>query len=233
MKHIYAVCMVLLLVMSTGCQRSTDDIWNDTKTARRHVGRGVDTLGGKRGNSRQVTDESEFFGARKPSRGEQKDFIPLEDDEDLLVGDSEAIPAPMESPGDEGSSIPGIDAFKDPSQDPELAAVFEHVHFPYNSSLVKGDDDLRIIRNVTSYLQKHPRMCIFVEGHCDKRGSAAYNFALGANRANAVRSALVREGLSPNRVFTISYGKERLLFEEDGEEYHRLNRRGQFKLYEK
>jgi peptidoglycan-associated lipoprotein len=51
--------------------------------------------------------------------------------------------------------------------------------------------------------------------------------------ANTVRTALIRVGASPDRLFTLSYGKERLLFDEDGEEFHRLNRRGQFKIYEK
>jgi peptidoglycan-associated lipoprotein len=82
-------------------------------------------------------------------------------------------------------------------------------------------------------MKNHPRLYVFVEGHCDKRGSGSYNFALGANRANGVRTALIQEGVSPDRVFTVSYGKEKLLFEEDGEEFHRLNRRSQFKVYEK
>jgi len=225
------ILLLMSVLVLAGCQRSADDIWNDTKTAGRHVGRGVGSLGGKGGTSRQIQHSDEFASRKRPRHD---DFIAFSDiDEELQVGDAEQIPPPAESPGDEGSSVPGIDSFKDPAIDPELAAIFEHIHFPYNSSLIKEDENIRILQHIAAYLGKRPRTFIFVEGHCDKRGSAAYNFALGANRANAVRNALVREGVNPNQLFTISYGKERLLFEEDGEEFHRLNRRGQFKIFEK
>ena len=232
MKQVQTILLSLLILGCAGCTRSTDDVWNDTKTASRHMGRGVTSLGGKRGTSRQIAQQGGFDERQRLSR-RPKDFIPLDDEEDLLVGDAEAIPAPLESPGDEGSSVPGVDAFKDPALDPNIAGIFEHIHFPYNSSLIKGEDNLHTLQQIVSYLAKHPRMSVFIEGHCDKRGSAAYNFALGANRANTVRTALVREGASPESLFTISYGKEHLLFDENGEEFHRLNRRGQFKIYEK
>jgi peptidoglycan-associated lipoprotein len=222
----------LLLLASVGCSRSTDDVWNDTKTAGRHFGRGVNSIGGKQGNSQQVKDGSEFALGKEVQA--PSDFVALEDEHlNLQIGDAETIPAPKDSPGEAGSVIPGIDAFKDPAQDPELAPIFEHLHFDYNSSLVKGDDNLRIMRSIASYMKNHPNLYVFVEGHCDKRGTAAYNFALGANRANGVRMGLIQEGISPDRLFTVSYGKERPLFEEDGEEFHRLNRRSQFKVYEK
>ena len=222
------------MLSAVSCQRSTDEVWNDTKTASRHMGRGVGTLGGKQGVSRQVHDRNAFAAHRKTGfQSTQHDFIPLEDDESQYhVGEAEEIPPPpSESPGDEGSSIPGIQAFKDPSLDPELAAIFEHIHFAYNSSLFKGDENFQTLQKVVRYLNRRPNLYIFVEGHCDKRGSAAYNFALGANRANTVRSTLIREGLSPDRVFTISYGKERPLVESRSEEAFSKNRRAQFKVY--
>jgi peptidoglycan-associated lipoprotein len=220
--------------MAVGCRRSPDDVWNDTKTAGRHVGRGFDSIGGKQGSSRQIVNGVEFAdGTPIAFTKDHKDFTPLEDAQlDFQVGDAETIPAPKESPGEPGSSVPGIDAFTDPALNPELAPIFEHIHFDYNSSLVKGDDNLKIVQNIANYMKDHPRLYLFVEGHCDKRGSAAYNFALGANRANGVRTALIQEGISPDRIFTISYGKEKLLFEDDGEEFHQLNRRAQFKVYQ-
>ena len=48
-----------------------------------------------------------------------------------------------------------------------------------------------------------------VEGHCDERGTREYNLALGERRANAVKEYLVSQGVSADRVRTISYGKER------------------------
>ena len=114
-------------------------------------------------------------------------FVPLADyqnPDDVAMGDFVA-PQPRETPGDPGSSIPGIEAFRDPSMSPELARVFRSVHFDYNSNLVKGDDNLMILRDVTRYMQTHPNTYIFVEGHCDERGPEAFNLALGARRSNA------------------------------------------------
>jgi len=116
-------------------------VWNDTKTAGRHVGRGVDSLGGKQGSSRQVTNGVEFGdGGPIAFTKDQRDFNSLDDRDNLAVGDSEVIPAPRETPGDPGSPIPGIEGFRDPSLDPELAPIFEHLHFDYNSALIKGDE---------------------------------------------------------------------------------------------
>lgn len=236
-RSLFLISIFFVIGVGTGCQRSTDDVWNDTKTAGRHMGRGVGALGGKQGTSRQITDGVEF-GDNAPmalTKG-RNEFIPFggEDQGDLFaVGDAEVIPAPKDTPGDIGSSIPGIEGFRDPALDPELAPIFEHIHFDYNAALIKGDENLRIVHNIATYLKSHPNVYVFVEGHCDKRGSAAYNFALGANRANAVRTELIQEGISPDRLFTTSYGKEKPLFEEDGEEFHRLNRRVQFKVYER
>jgi peptidoglycan-associated lipoprotein len=233
--HVLLIPMFVFLGFGTGCQRSTDDVWNDTKTAGRHVGRGLDTMGGKQGSSRQVTDGVEFGDSGSIAMTKDRDgFSSAGDDRyDLAIGDAEVIPAPKDTPGEAGSPIPGIEAFKDPALDPELAPIFEHVHFDYNSALVKGDENLRIIQNIATFMKNHPNIYVFVEGHCDKRGSSAYNFALGANRANVIRTDLIQEGISPDRLFTTSYGKEKPLFEEDGEEFHRLNRRVQFKVYER
>ncbi len=234
-----AVSLFTLLAaasIASSCQRTPDSMWNDTKTAGRHVSRGVNTIGGKGGDSRQVASAEEFGadGSQSNVPNHQDDFIAFDDEPQgrLNMGEAQSVPQPRQTPGELGSSIPGIDAFKDPAQDPNLAPIFEHVHFEYNSSLVKGDESIAIIQKIADFMKSHPSMYLFVEGHCDQRGPAAYNFALGANRANAVRNMLIQEGISPDRVFTISYGKEKPLFQEEGEDYYRLNRRAQFKVWE-
>jgi peptidoglycan-associated lipoprotein len=55
--------------------------------------------------------------------------------------------------------------------------------------------------------------------------------ALGSRRANSIRNALIKEGVNPDNVFTISYGKERPIAFENNEEGWSLNRRAEFKLY--
>lgn len=229
------ILLTLACVVSmAGCSRSRDDVWNDTQSAGRHMARGIKTLAGFHGESRQINGNGEFDEGGAASM-QQADYVGFDDDpaRDIRVSDSQMVRQPDETPGDIGSSIPGIEQFRDPEMDPELAEIFKHVHFEYNSSLIKGDENLMIIGNVTNWLTNHPNVYIFVEGHCDSRGPAAYNFALGANRANAIRNILIRDGISYDRVFTISYGKERPLIEGEAEEIWQANRRGQFKVYER
>lgn len=209
-------------------------------TASRHVGRGLAALGGKQGDSQMVASSDEFMG--RPTRD---DFIPLNDGQayrQLTLGDTSALaeleheaalPQPKESPGDPGSSIPGIDAFKDPSRSSQLSSLFQNVPFPYNSSLIKGDKELASLKAMAEYLKKHPQTYMFIEGHCDERGPQAYNLALGTRRANAVRNYLVHQGIDSERLYTISYGKERPVSMGHDERAWQQNRRAQFKLYDK
>jgi peptidoglycan-associated lipoprotein len=78
------------------------------------------------------------------------------------------------------------------------------------------------------FLQQHPNMNFTIEGHCDERGSTEYNLALGDNRANATKHALVQLGINPNRIRTISYGKEKPFCTQSDEACWQQNRRGHF-----
>jgi peptidoglycan-associated lipoprotein len=77
-------------------------------------------------------------------------------------------------------------------------------------------------------LKKNPRWIITIEGHCDERGTAEYNLALGDRRAIAVKTFLVSLGISPDRVRTISYGKEFPFDPARTDEAFSRNRRGHF-----
>ena len=80
------------------------------------------------------------------------------------------------------------------------------------------------------YLVAHPEIRVLVAGYSDERGSAEYNLALGENRANAARTALVNAGVAPNRVRIVSYGKEKQFCTESNESCWQQNRRAQFSL---
>jgi peptidoglycan-associated lipoprotein len=235
MKVILLVNLLLLTLCFTGCRRSVLD---DTKTAGRHVNRGFRALGGKHGDSRQVRSRDEFMcdeqgNPIQPSN--DCEFMPLNDDpncDELSMADMVTRP-PRETPGDPGSSIPGIEAFQDPSTNPRLARIFKNVYFAYNSSLIKGEENLATIRDVSDYMRQHPRTYVFVEGHCDERGPEAYNLVLGSHRANSVRNLLINDGVSPDNIFTISYGRERPLVIGQDEESFQQNRRAEFKVYER
>ena len=58
-------------------------------------------------------------------------------------------------------------------------------------------------------MQQYAQYTVTIEGHADERGTREYNIALGARRATTVRDFLARNGISPQRIRTISYGKER------------------------
>lgn len=59
------------------------------------------------------------------------------------------------------------------------------------------------------WLQQYPDVSVTLEGHADERGTREYNIALSERRANATRDYLVSTGVSPSRVSTLAYGKER------------------------
>lgn len=222
---------LLTLMLMNSCARPQGDVWDDTRSCGRYMGRGLGCLVGKNGQSRQVRSRD--------------DFAAMDDWDDScgygdgnLSGDYFAMadvdyPQARELPGDLGSSIPGLEAFSDPSLQPQLAAIFQNIHFEYDSPLVKGDDNMQTIQHIAGYLRSHPNTYVFVEGHCDERGAEAYNLALGANRANTVRNLLIDQGVSPDHLFTVSYGKERPVVMERHEDARRQNRRAEFKIYQR
>ena len=76
-----------------------------------------------------------------------------------------------------------------------------------------------------SVLQESPGMVLAVEGHCDERGSAEYNLALGDLRARAARDFLSELGVAASQLEVISYGKERPQCAADEESCWQKNRR--------
>jgi len=98
------------------------------------------------------------------------------------------------------------------------------VFFDYDQSGLRADGEAAL-RQDADFLKAHPDLAIVIEGHCDERGSAEYNIALGDRRANAVRDYLVRLGVDGSRVKTVSYGKEKPFCAESNEECWQQNRR--------
>jgi peptidoglycan-associated lipoprotein len=91
------------------------------------------------------------------------------------------------------------------------------------------DDAGRAIATANAdILRKNPAWVVTIEGHCDERGSAEYNLALGERRAGAVKAFLVSLGIAQNRVRTVSYGKEFPFDPGHTEEAWAKSRRGHF-----
>ena len=77
-------------------------------------------------------------------------------------------------------------------------------------------------------MKKNPRWIVTIEGHCDERGTVEYNLALGERRAIAVKTFLVSLGIPPDRIRTISYGKEFPFDPARTDDAFSKNRRGHF-----
>jgi len=105
------------------------------------------------------------------------------------------------------------------------------IYFDYDKYDLRADQQ-GSLQGDAQFLQQHASIHITVEGHCDERGSTEYNLALGANRADAVKNALVQAGVGGNRIKTMSYGKEKPFCTESNESCWQQNRRGHF-VYEK
>jgi peptidoglycan-associated lipoprotein len=112
-----------------------------------------------------------------------------------------------------------------------FAQSVKDVYFDYDKYDVRSSDQ-SAVQGDARFLQQHSNIRITIEGHCDERGSTEYNLALGANRADAVKNALVQAGVAGDRIKTISYGKEKPFCAESNESCWQQNRRGHF-VYEK
>lgn len=77
-------------------------------------------------------------------------------------------------------------------------------------------------------LKKYPTWAVTIEGHCDERGTAEYNLALGERRAVAARAYLVSVGIAADRLRTVSYGKEFPFDPGHDEAAYAKNRRAHF-----
>lgn len=106
---------------------------------------------------------------------------------------------------------------------------FKDVRFDYDSASISDAGRQAIEFNV-QVLQQNPDTSVVLEGHCDERGTAEYNLALGAERAKAVSDVLASYGVSRSRISTISYGEEIPLEMGSNESAWAMNRRVHFAL---
>jgi peptidoglycan-associated lipoprotein len=110
----------------------------------------------------------------------------------------------------------------------QLLARIEDAYFDYNQHTLRPDaikalqSDSTELRDIISH---YPDYKLTIEGHCDERGSEAYNLALGDARAKAAKDYLVGVGISSAQLNVISYGKEKPACQEHDEACWAKNRR--------
>lgn len=103
---------------------------------------------------------------------------------------------------------------------------FAPVLFDYDSARIRPSEVSKL-EAVAAYMRSNPGKLV-IEGHCDERGTAEYNRALGERRALAARDELVRLGVDAGRISTISYGKDRPIDMGHDESAWAKNRRCEF-----
>jgi peptidoglycan-associated lipoprotein len=182
---------------------------------------------GKSYDSCQLASDDDFLGPVN------EEYIPLSE-EDLKMqyqlGDA-AYPQPQLSPGEAGSGIPNLQNFTPPSA--QLSSLFQTIHFATDDHIIRNRHDMAVIQRMANYLKKHAGVYVCIEGHCDERATAAYNMALGTRRSNQVRVLLIKNGVDFNRIYTVSYGKEKPASLSHDEAAWKENRRAEFKIFEK
>ncbi len=172
----------------------------------------------------------------------------------LLAGCAKQTPAPEAAPArpeqaasqpekaETGpSSLPAVggsgsldrealdDRYGPPTDAALVAFAGDRVYFAFDSAELTPEARATLEKQA-EWLKHHAQVRVIIEGHADERGTREYNLALGERRANAVKNYLVALGIAPERIETISYGKERPAVLGTGEAVWRLNRRAVTKV---
>ena len=128
---------------------------------------------------------------------------------------------PTEARVQPGAGVPAV-----------ATSPLKDVFFDFDKSDIRDDQKAALNDNV-GWLKANARAKISIEGHCDERGTPEYNLGLGERRAKAVKDYVVGAGIAPDRIATISYGKERPFVLGHDESAWKWNRRGHFAISDK
>jgi peptidoglycan-associated lipoprotein len=109
-------------------------------------------------------------------------------------------------------------------------AALKDIYYEFDS-VELADEAQDILKKNAEWMKANPKSRVEVEGHCDDIGSAEYNLALGAKRAQVAKEFLVRLGVDSERLVTISYGKEAPACFDRNEECRVKNRRARFVMF--
>ena len=111
-----------------------------------------------------------------------------------------------------------------PSEEDLFGKHVKDLFFDFNKYNIRPNE-VPVTDDDAKFLDQHPDTKILVEGHCDDRGSEEYNLALGDSRAISLKESLEKQGVSADRIKTISYGKEKPFCTTDDEQCWQANRR--------
>ena len=228
-RTFYETCgFSLLAILATGCFSTS--VWEEAKSTARYIQKAGQSLVGETKESRLIANEWQFYSGE-----DDEEFVALEDGDirsgaqQLRQAETRHVQAkPLAT--NTSRITPILSDFKPAPAN--LASIFAPVFFQTDAHAFEESAYLDTIRKIATHLKRNPGVYISVDGHADERASEAYNLALGTRRANFVRHLLIKEGIDPARLFTVSYGKERPVDVSHTKQAWSKNRRVEFKLYE-
>jgi peptidoglycan-associated lipoprotein len=133
-------------------------------------------------------------------------------------------PAPSARPAQPGAPVaaaPSSDAAPDDARDPRPERA---IYFEFGSASLSGEGQERL-KLLAAWLGRHKEARVRIAGHCDERGTAEYNLALGDQRARIAGDTLQRLGVDKARIDVVSRGEEEPAVEGSNEEAWAMNRR--------
>ena len=143
-------------------------------------------------------------------------------------------PAPPEEPKEEPAEEPSPEDLKAQEMERALMAAkfdFENntIYFEFDSAALSPESQQSLTEKA-DLLLAHPEISATIAGHCDERGTDAYNMALGQRRADSAKAFLENLGVNASQLNTISYGEEQPVDPASNEEAWAKNRRDEFSL---
>lgn len=215
----------LLLVTMPGCSKKSVQSGGDTQSSQAGMAKGTSGAGGLGGPT----------GSAGSTGGGVSSNFP---DTSLAGRDgSGGLRGLDKNPGEErvngGTMMAKLDPSQSGRQMDEIrseqaaadAAGLRDVFFGYDSFAISEEGRQALSRDA-EWVKANPGSQLKIEGHCDERGTSAYNLVLGEKRAKAARNYLVELGVSANRLGVVSYGKERPFCKDHSEACYAQNRRG-------
>jgi peptidoglycan-associated lipoprotein len=212
-----ALVAAFAFVSVSGCSKKTVQSGGDTQSQKQaSKGAGTDETRSGVGN---FPDTSMQSGGGPGLRGLDKN-----PSEERVTGAAGSGGGTVLAKADPGSLNRQLDEMRT-EQAASAAAGLRDVFFSYDSWTISEEGRQALGRDA-EWMKSNASAAVKVEGHCDERGTSAYNLVLGEKRAKAVRNYLVELGVSANRLSVVSYGKERPFCAEHAEACYQQNRRG-------
>ncbi len=228
----------MLLVSQSGCSKKSIQSGGDAQSSERGMAKSgttvPPTMPSTPSQSSQPSTGSTFPDLSLSSKAEEPETGGLRGFDSVAGGKSPAeerlggggtMLAKVEPSESTARQIEEIRREQAKEQAASADAGLQDVFFGYDSWTITEDGKQALVRDA-QWIKGNPTALVKIEGHCDERGTLAYNLVLGEKRAKAVRNYLVELGIGANRLAVVSYGKERPFCNDHNESCYQQNRRG-------